>query len=79
MEVLKITTAMEQMKERIRQLAKMNQQAKTKADKDKIKAEMESLRNKYPKSYVEALESLIKSTSKEYDELTMADRMDEKR
>lgn len=40
---------------------------------------MESLRNEYPKSYVEALESLIKSTSKEYDELTMADRMDEKR
>lgn len=65
------------MKEEIRALAEKNRKAKTTKEKEAVAKEMEALKDKDPKAFTEALESLIKSTSKEVEELTMAERMGE--
>ncbi len=58
------------MKEQIRQLAERRRLAKTKQEKEAVVKEMELLKNKDPKSFTEALESLIRTTAKEVDDLS---------
>lgn len=65
------------MREKIQALAKRNREAKNQAEKDEVKKEMEELKATDPKAFIEALESLIRSTAKDYRESTMADRMGE--
>lgn len=65
------------MREKIQALAKRNREAKNQAEKDEVRKEMENLKAADPKGFIEALESLIHSTAKDYRESTMADRMGE--
>lgn len=65
------------MKERIQALAARNRAAKTEEEKQGIALEMEALKNENPKEFTEALESLVKTTAKEVENLTMAERMGE--
>lgn len=58
------------MKEQIRQLAERRRLAKTKQEKEAVAKEMELLKNKDSKSFTEALESLIRATAKEVDDLS---------
>lgn len=58
------------MKEQIRQLAERRRLAKTKQEKEAVAKEMELLKNKDPKSFTEALESLIRATAKEVDDIS---------
>lgn len=65
------------MREKIQALAKRNREARNQEEKDEVKKEMEELKATDPKAFIEALESLIRSTAKDYRESTMADRMGE--
>lgn len=65
------------MKEQIRQLAERNRMAKTAEEKEAIAKEMEALKNQNPEAFTEALESLIHSTAKEVNDLTIAEKMGE--
>lgn len=65
------------MKEQIRQLAERNRMAKTAEEKEAIAREMEALKNQDPEAFTEALESLIHSTAKEVNDLTIAEKMGE--
>ena len=65
------------MKEQIRLLAERNRMAKTKEEKEAVAKEMETLKNQDPKAFTEALESLIHSTAKEVNDLTIAEKMGE--
>lgn len=51
--------------------------AKTKEEKEAVAKEMETLKNQDPKAFTEALESLIHSTAKEVNDLTIAEKMGE--
>lgn len=65
------------MKERIQALAARNRAAKTREEKDAIRGEMKALHDEDPEAFTRDIESLIKSTSQELDEVTMAERMGE--
>ena len=65
------------MKDRIQALAARNRAAKTEEEKQGIALEMEALKNENPKEFTESLESLVKTTAKEVENLTMAERMGE--
>lgn len=65
------------MKEQIRQLAERNRMAKTADEKEAIAKEMEALKNQNPEAFTEALESLIHTTAKEVEDLTIAEKMGE--
>ena len=65
------------MREEIQALAARNRVAKTEVEKKAIAKEMEALKNENPKAFTEALETLIKDTSKEISEITMAEKMGE--
>ncbi len=51
--------------------------AKTKEEKEAVAKEMETLKNQDPKAFTEALESLIHTTAKEVEDLTIAEKMGE--
>lgn len=65
------------MKEQIKQLAEKNRLAKTKEEKEAVAKGMETLKNQDPKAFTEALESLIHTTAKEVEDLTIAEKMGE--
>lgn len=65
------------MREKIQNLAERNRMAATEKEKESIAREMEALQNENPKAFTEALENLIKNTSKEISEITMAEKMGE--
>ena len=65
------------MKEQIRLLAERNRMAKTKEEKEAVAKEMETLKSQDPKAFTEALESLIHTTAKEVEDLTIAEKMGE--
>ena len=65
------------MKEQIRLLAERNRMAKTQAEKEAVAKEMETLKKQDPKAFTEALESLIRFTAKDVNDLTIAEKMGE--
>lgn len=65
------------MKEQIKQLAEKNRLAKTKEEKEAVAKGMETLKNQDPRAFTEALESLIHTTAKEVEDLTIAEKMGE--
>ena len=69
-EYIEVFDSRSEMKEQIRQLAERHRLAKTKQEKEAVAKEMEMLKNKDPKSFTEALESLIHATAKEVDDLS---------
>ena len=66
-----------EFKDKIKALAERNRMAATQAEKDVIEAEMKRLEQSDPKAFTEALEDLIKSTSRKVEELTVAEKMGE--
>ena len=70
-------TNRKKMKEQIRLLAERNRMAKTQEEKEAVAKEMETLKNQDPKAFTEALESLIRSTAKDVNDLTIAEKMGE--
>ena len=65
------------MKEQIKLLAERNRMAKTKEEQEAVAKEMEALKNQDPQAFTEALESLIHTTAKEVEDLTIAEKMGE--
>ena len=65
------------MKEQIKLLAERNRMAKTKEEQETVAKEMEALKNQDPQAFTEALESLIHTTAKEVEDLTIAEKMGE--
>ena len=68
---------MTEIKDRIKELAERNRKATTEEERAAVAAEMQSLRDENEKEFTEALESLIETTSKEAEELRMAERLGE--
>lgn len=68
---------MTEIKDRIKELAERNSKATTEEERAAVAAEMQSLRDENEKEFTEALESLIETTSKEAEELRMAERLGE--
>ena len=65
------------MYNKIKQLAEQNRNAKTQEEKEAVRAEMYKLQETNPQEYESALKSLIKETTKEVEELTMAEKLGE--
>ncbi len=65
------------MYNKIKQLAEQNRNAKTKEEKEAVRAEMYKLQEENPQEYESALKSLIKETAKEVEALTMAEKLGE--
>ena len=63
--------------EKIKELAARNREAKTKEEKEAINKEMMELQAQSPEEYRDALESLIRETSDECENLRMADKLGE--
>ena len=63
--------------DKIKELAARNREAKTREEKAIIAQEMIKLQNENPEEYQNALETLIKETSKEVETLTMAEKLGE--
>ena len=65
------------IKDEILALAARNRIAKTQEEKAEISLKMEELKDKDPKAFTEALESLIRTTADKVEELTIAEKMGE--
>ena len=65
------------IKDEILALAARNRIAKTQEGKAEISLKMEELKDKDPKAFTEALESLIRTTADKVEELTIAEKMGE--
>ena len=63
------------IKDEILALAARNRIAKTQEEKAEISLKMEELKDKDPKAFTEALESLIRTTADKVEELTIAEKM----
>ena len=63
------------MYDKITQLAKLNRNAKTAEEKEHIRKEMKKLKSENPSEYASALKSLIVDTAKDFEELTMAEKL----
>lgn len=65
------------MKEKIQQLAQQRRNAKTAEEKASVERQMEALQNEDPQTFAESIEELIKTTVRDVERLTVAERLGE--